>query len=190
MILCTNCLIALQKSSKVSEMTIICRRVKLVASSTLLQTNHLDQHVFELRLPTAVPPRWLLGMPQLCTVASRIGARLHFPMCLGAVLLLAQAEFWSPKSWYFPSSLQFFQVLPSTSQVVCHLPPTAICHRPKLRSRLQSRRKKCGFDETQFPKFIPNSLTLATGTLVIAVYSPKPVDQFQSDALKLENVFS
>ena len=171
-------------------MTIICLCVKLVASSTLLQTNHLDQHVFELRLPTAVPPRWLLGMPQLCTAASRIGARLHFPMCLRAVLLLAQSEFCSPKSWYFPSSLQFFQVLSSTSQVVCHLPPTAICHRPKLRSRLQSRRKKCGFDETQFPKFIPNSLTLATGTLVIAVCSPKPVDQFQSDALKLENAFS
>ena len=111
----------------------------------------------------------------------------YVPPCAA---LLAESEFCSPKSWYFPSSLQFFQVLSSTSQVVCHLPPTAICHRPKLRSRFQSRRKKCGFDETQFPKFIPNSLTLATGTLVIAVYSPKPVDQFQSDALKLENVFS
>lgn len=151
-------------------MTIICRCVKLVASSTLLQSNHLDQHVFELRLPTAVPPRWLLGMPQLCTVASRIGARLHFPMCLRALL------FWhSPSSGLQSlgtsqvvcSSSKYFQVLPSTSQVVCHLPPTAICHRPKLRSRLQSRRKKCGFDETQFPKFIPNSLTLATGTLVL-----------------------
>ena len=53
----------------------------------------------------------------------------------------------------------FLQSL-GTSQVVCHLPPTPICQSPKLRSRLRSRRKKCGFDETQFLKSIPNSLTL------------------------------
>ena len=109
--------------------------------------------------PPPVPPRWLLGMPAVCTALPDFFTLLHtFLLCY------VHCSFHQSRSTFLQSL--------GTSQVVCHLPPTPICQTPKLRSWLRSRRKKCGFDETQFLKFIPNSLTLTLATCLLLHFDP------------------
>ena len=135
-------------------MTIICT---YVASSVVLQTNHLDRHLFEPCLPPSCPPSMAAWHASSLHCIARL---LHIAPYLSTLLCaLVHCSFHQSRSTFLQSL--------GTSQVVCHLPPTPICQSPKLRSRLRSRRKKCGFDETQFLKSIPNSLTL---THIICIF--------------------
>ena len=107
----THCIVSLcLVLTQVAEMTMICTYVRVVAGSVVLQTNHLDRHLFEPCLPPPVPPRWLLGMPAVCTASpdffdTLLLSTLLCALCTGAVLFWPELEYFPAKSWYFPSSL-------------------------------------------------------------------------------------
>ena len=68
-----------------------------VAGSPPLETNHLDRHLFELHLRSA-PPRWLLGMPQVCTASPDDNFALLSTFLLCFLLFWPQSQYFHTKS--------------------------------------------------------------------------------------------